>query len=371
MRTDLRPNIGSERRDDRLRITFSVLSHRHRVGGVDTAFAFANGLARLGHDVHIRHMRWPTSEPVTSLEQIPWFHFDERIVHHLPVGDDPVPFPEADVLVGSGPLATTESGLPAAFIQGYNMVSPIMEARAYANRGLKLCVARWLVDVGLELGVPAHRLVHVPQGIDHERFRVVTPIGQRAPRVAMLYNPLVAKGASVGLNAIARARDAVPQLDAVVFGTFDLRHELPSGVRYVHDPTRDELATLYDSASIFLCSSHREGFGLCNVEAMASGCALVTTDNGGSRDYASDGHSAIVCSRADPEPLADALAEGIVGLVRDDARRGAIAENGVTVARSFEWDTAIDRFERALIAYVADPERYLGEELSDVRRVAL
>ena len=53
------------------------------------------------------------------------------------------------------------------------------------------------------------------------------------------------------------------------------------------------------------------------IEAMACGAALVTTDNGGSRDYAFDGTTALVADVGD----AARLTEHVVTLLRDDALR--------------------------------------------------
>ena len=49
------------------------------------------------------------------------------------------------------------------------------------------------------------------------------------------------------------------------------------------------------------------------VESMACGCALVSTANGGSSDYAVDGETALVCG-SDPAEMSEAVAR----LVRDE-----------------------------------------------------
>ena len=57
-----------------------------------------------------------------------------------------------------------------------------------------------------------------------------------------------------------------------------------------------------------------------SMEAMACGAALVTYDNGGCRDYARDGETALVAPRRDVAALAAAL-----GRVLDDARCGDVS----------------------------------------------
>ena len=88
---------------------------------------------------------------------------------------------------------------------------------------------------------------------------------------------------------------------------------------------------------------------------MACGCALVTTDNGGSRDYAVDGETALVVPPGDAAGLAAAAER----LLRDDAARARLAGAGAElVRRRFDWDNTAALLEPHLEAYVADPGRY-------------
>src|SRR5207248_9510983 len=96
------------------------------------------------------------------------------------------------------------------------------------------------------------------------------------------------------------------------------------GDRYAEfheSPAQDRLAALYSSADIYLCPSWDEGLGMPRMEAMACGAALVTYDNGGCRDYARDGETALVARRRDVGDLAVKLEL----LASDPALRARIA----------------------------------------------
>ena len=81
------------------------------------------------------------------------------------------------------------------------------------------------------------------------------------------------------------------------------------------------------------------------MEAMACGAALVTYDNGGCRDYAVDGLTALVAPRRDVTALAKALGRA----VGDRALRQRLAGAGhALVTRQFDWDRAVERLEAAL-----------------------
>ena len=80
---------------------------------------------------------------------------------------------------------------------------------------------------------------------------------------------------------------------------------------------------------------------MCAVEAMACGCALVTTANGGSDDYAHHEETALVCG-PDPAEMTDALAR----LAGDDPLRIRLATAGARFVERFRWETSAARLTR-------------------------
>jgi len=73
---------------------------------------------------------------------------------------------------------------------------------------------------------------------------------------------------------------------------------------------------------------------------MLSGCALVTADNGGCRDFAMHGQTALICEPNSSEELAKA----IHSLIEDDEKRIRIALAGNDQAKSFKWSSAFEMF---------------------------
>ena len=111
---------------------------------------------------------------------------------------------------------------------------------------------------------------------------------------------------------------------------------------------------VYNASQIFVNASVVEGFGMPAIEAMACGCALVITDNGGAADYAIDGKTALVSPPRD----ADAMAHNIVTLLRDDARRIDLATRGSSYVKRFNWDTSAQTLESFLLRYLEEPAHY-------------
>ncbi|HEY5699473.1 MAG TPA: glycosyltransferase [Acidimicrobiales bacterium] len=101
----------------------------------------------------------------------------------------------------------------------------------------------------------------------------------------------------------------------------------------------------YAAARQFVVGSWFEGFGQPGLEALACGTPLVTTDNGGCREYAVDGETALVVPPRDVGAMADAMAR-----LREDPELAArLVVNGLdVVATTFDWERRTDDLEAIL-----------------------
>lgn len=339
-------------------LTFGYPASEQRTGGVAALYEFANALARRGHDVRVIH----GPAPVPS-----WFEFDRAIVHlHNSSLDDPS-LPSGDVVFSVD--APERLGLPCGVVQGYRMLSREMEHHVFRARAPKVCVAKWLIDIGVSLGVPVEQLWHVPCGMDHRTFARRTPLEARTFDVAFLHHAHSSKGWAVAAAALDELRRLRPDLDALVFGMMPLDQEIhfglplppepvPGWATFVEGASHRRLADeVYNATKVYVQASNFEGFGLTAIEAMACGAALVTTDNGGSQDYAIDGETALVVPVGD----APALARAVDSLLGDDALRCRIAAEGTRYIRRFDWDVGAATIEGHLEDYLADPAAFRAE----------
>jgi glycosyltransferase involved in cell wall biosynthesis len=181
--------------------------------------------------------------------------------------------------------------------------------------------------------------------VDRALFHPVTGARASAPaRVLMLQHEYAWKGVADGVEAVRRVRAGGHSFTLVGFGVKAPRDASPFDEFHANPPQRD-LARLYSSADVYLCPSWDEGLGMPSMEAMACGSALVTYDNGGSRDYARDGETALVAPRRDVEALAAALGR----ILADGTLRAKLAAAGSTYVRTaFDWDRAVARMENLL-----------------------
>jgi glycosyltransferase involved in cell wall biosynthesis len=311
---------------------------------------FSNGLARRGHEVHVVHST-SLGEPVHSLQEITWFEFDPRLHHHF--GDlETVAIEGSEFVACLFGTPPERLGLPLMWLQAVDVFAPILELSIFGASCPKLCTSSFLRDTAIERGVDPQRAVLLPYGIRHDKYRITRPIADRPPQVAMLYHPAPIKGGAYGIRALELAHEQVPELRAVLFGV-EAPPPLPDWMRFVPDPPQAQLVDeIYNGSGIFVLSSVVEGFGLGAVEAMASGCALVASDCGGSRDYALQEETALVSPPGDPE----AMAADLVRLLQDDPTRIELATRGAAYVRRFDWDRSAAQLEELMVGYAADPD---------------
>jgi GT2 family glycosyltransferase len=108
----------------------------------------------------------------------------------------------------------------------------------------------------------------------------------------------------------------------------------------------------YAAAHVFAVGSWFEGFCQPGLESLACGTALVTTDNGGCREYAVHEETALVVPARDARAMADAIRR----LLDDDALAKRLVANGLEVVeRDFDWERRTDEFEAVLDGLSANP----------------
>ena len=350
-----------------MRWTFLAPGLSRPAGGAIALFEVVNALARAGDQVHVLHV--PTTQgAVRAVGDLPWVQFDPAVEHRFDASLDSLALPAADVLVyttmvvatavadGGAPLLGVLEqpggpwGAPVLFLQGHGVFPPELERLAATLPGLKVCVGAWLADLLVAEGVPAADVVHIANGLDPETFRLRQPIEGRPPGTAMSFDPYPVKGGAEGLEALGRVatRTGAP---GVLFGTRPPERRLADGLSFVSSPRQTEIAsTIYGRAAVYLQPSRREGFGMCAVESMACGCALVTTANGGSAEYAIHEETALVCGGS-PDEMADA----VVRLLQDDPLRVRLATNGLRYVARFRWTVTAQRLQEAVRRRLGPP----------------
>lgn len=101
-----------------------------------------------------------------------------------------------------------------------------------------------------------------------------------------------------------------------------------------------EISTIMNQSHIFISTSWWEGFGLPPLEAMACGCAVISSNSKGILEYAVHGHN---CITYEPKKV-DQLARAMIDLLVNETLRKKLVSVGVSDAKNFSWDHTADQF---------------------------
>lgn len=192
---------------------------------------------------------------------------------------------------------------------------------AYRLPQKKIVVATWLKELLKEkYGQDAALLLNP---IDRKLFHPTEREQHDGVRILLLDHTYEWKGTKEGVQVISVLKKKYPIIRLIGFGARKEVSECEFD-EYHHNLPQEKLAWLYSNCDIFLCPSWDEGFGLPSLEAMACKTAVVTYDNGGSRDFAFHEKTALVAPRRDAKRLAEELER----LVKDSTLREQIAQAG-------------------------------------------
>ena len=347
-----------------MKITF-LTPHINISGGVKMILGYANRLAKRGHKVTVvcpqptlvrKKIRgvpivYPKRVVMTLSHYKPdWIEVNADM-KYVPSYEERY-IPDTDVVVATAWQTASyvtdyslEKGRKYYFIQGYEgeifgSKEEVYETYTYPLK--KIVVASWLKVMLKEKFNEDSALILNP--ID---LNVFYPTGEKRgnenKRICMLHHTSKWKGISDGIKAFEMAKERHPEIQLVMFGA--RKEDIDIDCGYHYKPSNDALRGIYNSCDIFLCPSWREGFGLPSVEAMACKCALVTTDNGGCRDYAIHGKTALVSPPKNPELLAGNLTR----ILSDEDLLRQIAQSGYEHIKQFTWDKAVSRLEKIFL----------------------
>ena len=344
-----------------MKITF-LTPHVNISGGVKTILGYADKLAQRGHKVTVicpqptfvkerikgvpiiypkrammNFFRYRPNwiEVVADIKYVPFF--EERYI------------PNGDVIVATAWQTalyvnkySTMKGKKFYLIMHYERLyhaanDEIRADETYTYRLKKIVISTWLKEIMEEKFGSKSELIVTP--VDFSQFYPTRDKYNDRKRICMLHHIFSWKGVSDGVKAFEIAKREDPDIKLTMFGA--QKESIDIDCEYHFKPYGDKLREIYNSCDIFLCPSWREGLGMPSMEAMACKCALVTTDNGGCRDYAIHGKTALVSPPRNPEKLA----ENLMRLLGDEDLLRKIAQNGYQHIRQFTWDKAVDKME--------------------------
>lgn len=154
----------------------------------------------------------------------------------------------------------------------------------------------------------------IPNGIDTDAFRPMASNKQPFSLVTTASSDQPIKGLVYLLEAVAATVKQYPQTHLRIIGTLKKNGvaekrieelQLQKHISFRSGLTTEQMALEYNRASIAVCPSLYEGFGLPVGEAMACGLPVITTDGGALPEVVGD--AGIVVEAGDSRALAAAI----------------------------------------------------------------
>ncbi len=335
-------------------------------GGFKIAYIYANYLAAVGYSVTMIHeacgdLQKKPEHMISYVQDLlklaagkkNWFHLHKKVHCRYVFSLNNRTVPHADVTIATAwytavvlEQLSERKGRKVYLIQGYEIwdgqTRKVEETWKYRDMK-KIVISKWLLDIGKKLG--AQNMVYIPNSINFKKYRLKDPVATRGNVVAMIYRERIIKGYKVGIKVLKRVKAEVPDLRVILFGPEERGRNIPSWMEYYENPKQDVIVDdIYNKAAVFLCTSKHEGWGLPSMEAMACGCAVVSTRNGGVEDFAIDEKTALLCKVDD----SDAMAEKIIRLLNDQKLRIDISNAGTEYVRRFQWKQSFQTFRQVI-----------------------
>jgi len=241
------------------------------------------------------------------------------------------------------------------FEQRYGPLYPILKPTIKAVwRGAEVVVAKCEGEADMIRRIDSQvKITLVPNGVDLTVF-APAPIDDGGPlRVLCVARLIERKGQHHLIEAVKRLKDDGFEIRLDLIGTGDALEANQSqaqqlGVRdrvnFVGYVPREEIATRYAAAHVFVLPSYNEGMSVATLEAMAAALPIIITRTGGTAELVEEGVNGLTFAWAD----VDALTTHLKRLAANRSLARAMGAASRRRAALFSWDAAAQAYLQML-----------------------
>jgi glycosyltransferase involved in cell wall biosynthesis len=204
-----------------------------------------------------------------------------------------------------------------------------------------------LHDEVLDLGFPKKKLAILGAGIDFQKINTFKPTKKYPYDVVVLGRVAPVKGIFDTVKIWKKVHNTNPKLQLAWIGGGAenyrkkmseqlAKNSLESNFHLLGFVDKDEVYSILQSAKVFLCPDHENGWGLAVCEAMASGLPVVSYDIDIFGGVYKKGFKSVALF--DTESFADE----IIKLLHNDDKREKMARDAVEQAKQFDHERVVD-----------------------------
>lgn len=325
-----------------MKLVIPVLSLE--TGGTRFIYQLANEMAAKGHQVEIvlpenAVVAWPLRTQITRVKKL-----------------DPSTIPSGDFILPNFwptvfPAWESKKGQVVRLSLGFEPLWVNEKEKALATYLVDapiISISQWHRQIILQETGRESTVIH--GGVDLSVFHPLNKksLATNRPLIAYILRSrehgYTWKGSEDFFEAIRRTAQIFPHFYLQVVATEGASY--PSSVPYQQFIAQSdrEMALFYAQADIFVSTSYFEAFSLPPLEAMACGTAVITTDNGGNRDYTKNGENCLIVPPSDIQLLSQA----IVHLLTQTEKRHRLVQSGLQTAHAWTWRHSADNLEAFL-----------------------
>lgn len=253
------------------------------------------------------------------------------------------------------PVVATLHTLFDTYLDYYHLgwFKPLLQSRlrAFYSACDYVLVPNPSIAERMRIEAPSARVEVWARGVDaalfnpgrrNEAWRLSQGFAPDRPVVVFLGRVVMEKGLAVFADTIQSLERAHGPVSVLVIGDGPalpwFRERLPDAV-FTGFLSGEALATALAGGDIFFNPSSTETFGNVNLEAMASGLAMVCADAPNSQALLRHGHSGLLCPPLDIPAFHAALAS----LLDDPLRRANLSREAHHRSASFRWSQIMDQ----------------------------
>lgn len=216
-----------------------------------------------------------------------------------------------------------------------------------------ICVSERARRLQIAYGLPKELVQRIPNGVDLARIaggdaaraRRVLGVDAHVPIVTVIARVAQQKRPLDAVASFAAVASQFPDAQLVFIGSGPLENDVRDAAaqaglgRRVHLlGQRTDVADWLAAATVWLLPTETEGFSVAVIEALAAGCAIVSTDCPGNDEVLENGSNAMVVRVGDVEAMSAALCHLLV----DGALRARLGDAARHTAEAYSLERMVD-----------------------------
>jgi glycosyltransferase involved in cell wall biosynthesis len=210
--------------------------------------------------------------------------------------------------------------------------------------GIYVAVSSPIRNLLIDLGLPKEKIRVVHNEVDTKKFKISKDpkdenqllfVGRLQPKKGLhvLLKSLEYVTTPTKLAIVGPLSNQNPDYNDRIFESIKRINETSiHKAAYLGVQRVDQLVKWYQRATIFICPSLSEPFGIVNLESMACGTPVIATKTGGIPEAVQDNKTGILVQQNDPKELAEA----IQSLLEDAKLRKRFGDDGRRCSKSIQ-----------------------------------